>query len=108
MILALLSAYIWKEKIVFKQLAFLCIILFTIILTSVLFNRNIRPIEAIVVRPSLVYCDRGKEFAHVSEDPMRTGSKVEVIEMTDDANWMKISTQEGIKGYIPADCIRII
>lgn len=100
--------------LVFRQIAFLktatkiIVLGILVLLVSVGYTRYFEPIEAIIVHSGVLYRDAGEQYAKVSEQPVPSGSKVQVLDVLDNGNWLKIVTQNGEVGYISAANLRVI
>jgi tetratricopeptide (TPR) repeat protein len=100
--------YIWKEIEKFKSYAWIASSLAFAVLVSLVLTHFSEPAEAIVLRPSDVYRDAGKQYAKVQSNPLPEGVKLQIIELTDEGRWAKVRTPEGVQGFVPIDRIGII
>ena len=71
-------------------------------------HRYIASIEAILIQPSSLYRDVGIHYAKVVDEPVQSGTKVEVVEVLHSGQWIKVVTPEGSLGYMPGEGLRII
>lgn len=102
------SIYIWSRREAFLKVGKLTVFVGIIILASYTSSHYLSPIEAIMVKSSDLYRDSGFQFAKVQEDPVLSGRKVEVLDVTEQGEWLKIRLPNGNLGYVPQEAIRII
>lgn len=75
---------------------------------SILYSRYWAPIEGVAVQAALLYRGPGNEYPKLSEDPLTPGSKVAVLGLEKDGDWIKISTSDGTLGYVFQQAIRLL
>ncbi len=107
-VLILASCYIWKGIPSLKMYAWLAGICAILMLASLFLSTFVEPTEAVVLRPTLIYRDAGKQYARVLETPLPEGMKLEVIDLVDEGRWAKVRTAQGTLGYVPVDRIGVI
>lgn len=107
-LLAFISAYIWfKQKWVWN-LIILSGLVYLFFLSSTLYSRFISPVEGVMIQSALLYRDAGTEYAKVKNEPLLGGSKVEVLDILKDGQWLKIKSPDGTLGYVPQKTIKLL
>lgn len=107
-LLALLAAHIMRPHKYIKRMIYLVGFCWLFLLISVGYTRYLAPIEGVLVRSTTLNRDAGEQFAKVSDQPTLAGNKVQVLEVLQDGQWLKILTPTGELGYVPNSAIRII
>lgn len=107
-LLLLLSIYLWKRRRGWKLMAQFAGVLWLIMLCSVLFTRYFSPIEGVLVHPSLLYRDAGMQYATVDDQPVLSGTKVRVLEASQEGKWLKVITPSDQIGYISSADLNLI
>lgn len=102
------SLMVWSSGLWLKRGLFLALSALCLFLAIIGYRHYIAPVEGIVVESSVLYRDAGFQYAKVIEDPIPSGSKVEILELLDEGRWLKIYTEEGQLGYVPYQAIRKI
>ncbi len=102
------SSYIWQQLKWMRQLAIAAALVVFIIFLSLGYYLYIEPIEAVIIKSSPLYRDAGFQYAKVTEEPILSGKKVEVLDVLYEGEWLKIFTPDGKLGYVPSQAIRII
>jgi tetratricopeptide (TPR) repeat protein len=104
----LLFAYVWYSKRWLRRgsifVAFFCLIL----LFNLIYTRYFEPLEGVLVRATSLYRDAGRQYAKASNQPLSGGLKVQVLDVREDGQWLKVITPEGTLGYVPIESIRIL
>lgn len=104
----LTSFYIWWDKRILKKMAFWLGIGGSCVALSLAWSQYFAPLNGVLIRSTALARDAGKQYASVSEEPIRAGETVEVLEVTPNGTWLKIRTGEGLFGYVPNEVIRLI
>lgn len=102
------SIYIWTRREAFFKVGKLTVFIGLIFLASYTFSHYLSPIEAVMVKSSGLYRDSGFQFAKVQEEPVLSGRKVEVLDVINHGEWLKVRLPNGNLGYVPQEAIRII
>jgi tetratricopeptide (TPR) repeat protein len=102
------SLYIWTRFRFFKNTGVVFGFFAVLLLISFGFSHYIAPIEAVLVKSSALYRDAGYQYAKVQEAPVLSGSKLEVLDVIQKGEWLKVKTQTGDLGYVPQEALRII
>lgn len=105
---AAFSLYVWTRKPVWKGFGIFFACLVAILMANLSYAYYLAPIEGVVIRSSLLYRDAGKQYAPVSEDPVPSGQKIEILAATNDGQWLKIQTSDEVVGFIPGENLRLI
>lgn len=108
LLIGLICAYIWKASSWNKKAIILVAICCACILLSIGYTRYFSPIDAVIVRSTLLYRDAGEQYAKVSDQPIEPGNKVRVLEILQGGLWLKVITPNGDLGYISYSVARII
>ncbi len=106
--LFLFSGCIWSQSAWFKRGAIVALICMAIMLISLGYTRYLAPIEGIMVQSAELRRDAGLYYAAAAKEPLPAGSKVEVVGVSPDGSWLKLSTPGGDLGYVPQESIRLI
>lgn len=107
-LLGFISAYIWYKQSWLWNFIILSGLICGFFLVSTLYSRYVTPLEGVIVKSALLYRDAGTEYARVKEEPVVGGSKVEVIEVLSNGEWLKIKTADGTLGYVPQKTIKLL
>ncbi|MBS0654487.1 MAG: hypothetical protein JSR46_01810 [Verrucomicrobia bacterium] len=102
------SGHIWQPQTILRTLSIACAILGSIIFISFLWSEYFAPPEAVIVKPTEVRLAAGEQYAAVAGNPGIPGTKVEVISMEKEGNWMKVRLPSGEVGYIAKDNVRVV
>ena len=103
----LASLYIWVPNRWTKTFSIVAISCAFIMLASLSYSTYFHPIEGIIIRSSLLYRAAGTNYETVSNEPVLSGMKVEVLEVLDEGRWLKVITATGELGFIPAPTVRL-
>ena len=107
--LLLLSTLIWVEKAPWTQrLATLLLILSLLMAGSALYSWYFAPIEAIMLHASTLHRDAGSHYPKVGLKPLPSGTKIEVIELRSNGQWLKIVTPQNDIGFLSHTSLELI
>lgn len=101
-------SYLWTQQRWVKTGIGVLLVFWSVMLLSIGYTRYISPLEGVLVQSTDLYRDAGLQYAKVSEKPLFSGSKVEVLDIWPNGKWLKIITPEGEVGYVPNTAIRLI
>lgn len=101
-----ISFYVWKRQ--YKKWIYILVAIWLLILFSIAYSRFFAPIEGVITHTTLLYRDAGREYAPVSEKPIRAGIKVKILNVLDKGEWLKVVTNTGEVGYLPYENLTII
>ncbi|MCB1112783.1 MAG: hypothetical protein H7A37_06105 [Chlamydiales bacterium] len=102
------SLYVWVRSNRLRAAALFFAVLWTIMTISLLYSRYIEPIDGIMVKASYLYRDAGNQYAAVTNEPIRSGTKVQVLGTLRDGTWFKVETSDGTIGYVSYEALRVI
>lgn len=104
----LCSIAIWLSYRWIRQAAFLSIFfLFSLFFLSLFFYYSI-PLEGILVHSTGFYRLPNEQQSQLTSQPLLAGSKVIILQMNEQRDWVKITDSNGTIGYIPAFNLRLI
>ncbi len=104
----LFSLYLWFPKRFIYAAAVAALVATVPFLLSVSYTYAFSPIEAVMVKSSLLYRDAGEQYAKVQPEPIPSGLKVQILDLTSAGKWLKIRTDDGTVGFVPDESIRTI
>lgn len=104
----LASGYVWTRWRGFRQAAVWMLACAGFFLASLLSERYLFPIQAVVVQSTPLYTNAGTSYPHVGSSLVGGGRVVEVVEAVDSGHWLKVLTPRGSLGYVPSDAVRVI
>lgn len=104
----LFSIRLWKPTYKVTWMIWTVCSLLIICTGSLLYSRYLAPIEAVLVKPAFLYRDAGTQYAKVDPTPTLGGTKVEVLNVLQDGQWLWIRIPNGSMGYVERNAIRII
>jgi tetratricopeptide (TPR) repeat protein len=107
-VLGFASLYIWYPFSLFKRMVILFSLLAALVFTNLIFTKYVTPLEGVLIRGASLHRDAGEQYALVSEEPLLSGTKVDVLNVSNQGQWLKIETPDGNLGFIPKDSIRVI
>jgi hypothetical protein len=105
---ALASLHLWKKSDAILWSGAAALIISALFLLIAIHLQYFSPLPAIIVNSTAVYRGEGVDYPFVSDHPLPAGSKVGVMETSDDGEWLKIEASNGMIGFIPIKVIRII
>lgn len=103
-----LSLAIWFPFAWLRKLGALCACLLLFILSNALFIYYFTPLEGIIIKTTGFYRAPNWNEPQLSSQPLLAGSKIRIIQMTENKEWLKIENPAGVIGYIPAANLRPI
>lgn len=104
----LISCFLWVSRRWLYLSAITVAVISLPVILSLAYSFALAPLEAVVVKSSLLYRDAGLYYAKVTQEPLLSGLKVKVLEVTVAGKWLKVKTNEGTTGYLPEESVRII
>lgn len=108
MAFTLLSVNLWLPLSLLKKVAFGSLWVAFIFFGSLIWADYFTPPEAVIVRPVALRRDAGDQYAAVVGMPALSGTKVTVLSVGPDGNWLKVRTMSGEEGYVSKEYARII
>ncbi len=103
-----LSWAFWKPSSLNKVVAPIFGTVACYFLSSVFYAQFIVPVEGVILSASPLYRDAGTQYAKVVEEPVVSGSKVKIFDITPNGEWAKIMTPNGNLGYVLFEKMRVI
>lgn len=91
--------WIRKLAIAFACLLFLC-------LGHFLLAYYFTPLEGILVQSTGLYREPDWNQPQLTDQPLLAGSKVQILQMTQNGDWLKIENSSGVIGYVPTTRLR--
>jgi tetratricopeptide (TPR) repeat protein len=108
LLLILLSIFLWNRINLSKKGMLLIGSLWLLLFCSVIYTRYFSSVDGVIIKPTLLYLGSGTEYAAVKEQPVVSGSKVQILEVLQDGQWLKVKTSSSEIGYISNNNLRII
>lgn len=105
---ALVSVHMWVPQQALKKLAIFCLWIALLLFVSLIWADYFIPPEAVVVKPVALRRDAGDQYAPVIGKPALAGTKVTVLSVQPDGNWLKVRLPSGEEGFISKEYARII
>ncbi len=102
------SIAIWLPYLWIRQLAISGAILMCFLLTNALFFYYFTPLEGILIKPTGFYRSPDWNQPQLTNQPLLAGSKVKILQITLNENWLKIENSTGTIGYVPIASLRPI
>ncbi len=102
------SIQIWISGNVWRRIASFFGLLAGIVFLTLLYAHFMTPVQGVLIHAASLYRDAGEQYAKVSETPLLSGTKVEVLDTLNQGTWLKIQTPDGKLGFIPSDSARIL
>lgn len=101
-------AYLWynDNKILNLVIVAGCFTVF--FFGNTFYETYVVPVEGVLVKPASIYRDAGAQYAKVTEEYLKPGLKVEVLDQRQNGQWLKIMTPDGHLGYVSADSLRLL
>lgn len=101
------SYLIWRPHSFALQCTIGFAILLSLLITQTIFYHYFTPIEGVLIKSTGLYHGPDWNQPQLTYEPLLSGSKVQILEITKDGNWLKIN-ETGNVGYIPTDHLRLI
>lgn len=101
------SYLIWRPHPFARKWTIGCTIILSLLMTQGLIDHYLTPIEGVLIKSTGLYREPDWNQSQLTDEPLLAGAKIQILEMTKDGNWLKIS-KGGLIGYIPTDHLRPI
>lgn len=98
---------IWFPNVWIKKWAIASTIFLCLLVGNALFFYYFSPLEAIIIKTTGLYRAPDWNQSQLTSEPLLAGSKVQIVQITEDGNWLKIN-DKGLVGYIPIENLRPI
>lgn len=102
------SGHIWQPQAFLKKMALFFGVVGLIIFTSLLWSDYFSSPQAVIVHPTELRRSAGEQYAVIAGNPGLPGTKVEVLSVGQEGNWMKVRLPSGEIGYIAKEYVRLI
>lgn len=102
------SLHLWMPQEYLKKLGTMMAAVAFVLFISIAWTDYFAEPRAVVLRSFALKRDAGEQFAAIDGLPVLAGSKVVVVSVTRDGNWLKVQTPSGQEGYISKENARII
>jgi tetratricopeptide (TPR) repeat protein len=100
------SLAIWLKQKAFRTLSYFSLAITLLFSASLLYSHYFSHLEAVVIRPAGLSLGAGKEYG--TKQPLLVGQKVQVEEVVEHGDWLKIRLPTGEEGYVSKENARII
>lgn len=104
----LVACRIWFSSPLISKLTLCSLGLMLVLFSYNLFLYFSSSMEGIIVTSTAIYRMADKNQSQAIIHPLPAGSKVKVLQITSDGEWLKIDDLTGLVGYIPIETFRII
>ena len=104
----LASIQIWSYGQFWRKLAFGFGGIAFLLFLNLMYVQYVEPLQGILVDSASLHRDAGEQYAKVSEKPLSSGIKIEVLDTKEHGEWLKIQTPDGQIGFVQKNAIRII
>jgi tetratricopeptide (TPR) repeat protein len=102
------SLAIFIGQKIFYRFAAITLIAACALLGVILYQQYLKPLEAIVIKPSPLRKDAGIQYTVIPTKNPIYGTRVSVIAVTPDGSWIKVRTDADESGYVSKEQARII
>lgn len=102
------SVHIWMPQPYLPKIGLICLWLGAFFALSLIWSDFFTNPEAVVVKPTALKRDAGQEYAAISAPPALAGTKVTVLSVEKDGNWMRVRLPSGDVGYISKEYARLV
>jgi len=102
------SYAIWVPSWLARTAAYGSAFFLLFLIGNALFAYYFTPLEGVLVQATVFYRAPDKNQPLLTHFPLREGSKVRILQMRPDGEWLKIESSAGSMGYIPAKTLRPI
>jgi len=103
-----LTLYIWRFQLWMNLPLVLIASSWLLLGTYYGYIRYMTPVEGVLISGSMLYHTPDEPLAKIVDDPLFSGSKVNVLEYTQNGNWAQITTADGRIGFVPKKSLRLI
>ncbi len=104
----LFSVHIWLPQELLKKLGIDILMVCIIHYISMIWAEYFSTPEAVIVRSSVLRVDAGEQYAPVLGKPSVSGTKVQVLSVEQQGEWIKVRLPSGETGYIAKEYVRLI
>lgn len=104
----LFSIFIWLPNRFVRTLAVFSGLILLIFLGNMVFFYYYTPLEGILIQTTGLYREPDLNQTQVSHELNLAGSKVQILQMTQEGEWLKIKNASGVVGYLPITRVKLI
>lgn len=102
------SCTIWFPFTWIRKLAIVCAVFLGLLLANLLFVYYSTPVEGILIKTTGFYRAPTWNQPQLTDQPLLAGSKVKILQITNEGEWLKIENSAEMIGYIPSAVLRPI
>jgi hypothetical protein len=102
------SWMIWAPGKIIQRLFWISLLLMSMWSVFFLYRMYFTPLEAIIVRSSEIYRYPSFDSSQVVKELLLGGSKIQIVGMAAEGEWVKIIDVKDVEGYVPASSVRAI
>ncbi len=102
------SLHLWLPHAVFKRLGVWTVSAALLLFSCLVWQKSFSYPEAVVIRASPMLRGPGKEYAAIEAPPCIPGTKVEVIGVTGNGDWLKVRALNSNEGYLSKEQARLL
>lgn len=103
-----ISLIIWSRQKILMNFVYFTLLISLFLGLAAIFRHYGTPLTGIVVHDSLLQRGPGQNYLAVNLEPILSGSKVYVIEVTSSGDWMKVRNGGGNVGYMDAHHLKLV
>lgn len=104
----LASVFLWTKRLLYYRLAVGTSIVVLLMMLSLGYTHYFSSVEGILIRSIDLRRDAGNQYAKVGGEPISAGTKVEILDIRPDGQWLKVLAPNGDLGYVPQESIGLI
>ena len=102
------SSAIWLNSPWTRKFATGSVVVLLLLICHLLFIYYSAPLEGILIKSTGFYRAPHENQSQLTNQPLLAGSKVQILQVTQNGEWLKIKDSEGVVGYIPLASLRSI
>lgn len=102
------SAAIWFSYPWIRKMAIISLMLLALLLCQFGFFYYSTPLEGILIHPSGFYRIPDENQSQLTDRPLLAGSKVKILQISENGDWLKIENANDVIGYLPTANLRLI
>ncbi len=104
----LASLLLWQP---FRILSFLLVLSCSLLIflgIHLFYAHYLLPLEGVLIHAAPLYRDAGFHYAKVSNQPLAPGLKVEILDIKEQGQWLKVLAPDGKLGFVSHDTIKAL
>jgi tetratricopeptide (TPR) repeat protein len=102
------SLYIWSPSNRIKITTTIFGAVAATMLLSLTFTYFVENPNGVIVKATNIYRGASEQFAPITDEPIKPGTKITVTQIEQNGEWLKISTPDGEVGFIPSASLLLI